>query len=107
MRSQAHGRTTPYRRVRRTAPAGSPCSLRPVCGGTIGRLALHLFLPTFFPACPSDAVEIVALHETVWSLDGLPTHGPGRLAMMGSSVRFRAALPKNWRNALPAHLTWE
>src|SRR5450830_994597 len=83
MRSQAHGRTTPYRRARRTAPAGSPCPLRPACGGTTGRLALHLFLPTFFPACPSDAVETVALHETVWRLDGLFRHGPGRLAMMG------------------------
>jgi hypothetical protein len=70
-------------RARRTAPAGSPCPLRLVCGGTIGRLALHLLLPTYFPACPSDAVEIVALHETVWRLDGLPRHGPGRLAMMG------------------------
>src|SRR5450830_1129446 len=73
----------PYRGARRTAPAGSPCPLRPACGGTTGRLALHLFLPTFFPACPSDAVETVALHETVWRLDGLFRHGPGRLAMMG------------------------
>src|SRR5450759_4065362 len=75
-----HRRTAgrpPYRGARRTAPAGSPCPLRPACGGTTGRLALHLFLPTFFPACPSDAVEIVALHETVWRLDGLFRHGPG------------------------------
>src|SRR5450756_1727611 len=77
----------------------------PVCGGTIGRLALQLFLPTFFPACPSDAVEIVALHETVWRLDGLFRHGPGRLAMMGASVRFRVPAPKTWAPAIPAHPT--
>jgi hypothetical protein len=67
--------------------------------------ALHLFLPTFFPACPSDAVEIVALHESVWRSDGLPRHGPGRLAMMGASVRFRVPAPKTGAPAIPAHPT--
>ena len=83
MRSQAHGRTTPIQRSPPNRSSELPVPPTARLRRHYRTPALHLFLPTFFPACPSDAVEIVALHESVWRLDGLPRHGPGRLAMMG------------------------
>ena len=97
MKRQAPQRRTRRRGARR-ALRRAPCGSCGRSAGATARPALPPPLPTILPTCPCETVEIVALCGSVWRLGRHCRHGLGRLAMMESSVRFRASAPQKTSN---------